>query len=328
MTEPTTRGDLPWFSFFIKPYVSDTLRLTTEGHGAYLLLMLDYYQSGEPPPDDDFILAAITKLPMEAWERHRKVLARFFDIREGHWFHERIETEIAEASRRVATSKLRAEAGGAARAKQIAAEREKQGKTPAKPPRSAQGNLQGKPQASSEVSSKQPHLTLNKENSLSTAAPPEIDLEDEEPIGSPIPPNWRPRDATVIACLEEATQEEFEREVTTFVNRNLAEGGFMNDWNAAFGTWWIRFKDHRAKERERAAKKAPARIEVNKSPEEAAEAMAASFEGALKIFAKGMQWPRGMGPEPGQLGCKIDPDLIRKHGLDPKTGMKLREPAS
>ena len=52
---------LPWFAFNIKDYLSDTMRLTTEAHGAYLLLILDYYESEGPSPDDDFILAAIAQ---------------------------------------------------------------------------------------------------------------------------------------------------------------------------------------------------------------------------------------------------------------------------
>ncbi len=57
-------------------------------------------------PDDDFhpgrghklpvtILAAVTKLPVEIWQdRYRRVVDPFFDVRDGHWFHNRIEREL------------------------------------------------------------------------------------------------------------------------------------------------------------------------------------------------------------------------------------------
>lgn len=317
---------LPWFAFNVAEYLKDTMKLGTESHGAYLLLMLDYYANGEPCPDDNFVLAAVAKLTEEAWMKHRKVLEPHFDVRDGYWFHKRIERELADASRRLATAKALAIAGGKARAVQRAAE---QAKTSAKPPATAetpavaQPAVQPEPQpAASRRPSRQPaHSTLNlKEDSLSPAT--DRDLK-EEGIGAPIPPNWRPSDQISIACLEEATQDEFEREVTTFVNKNLSEGGFSNNWNAAFSTWWIRFKDHRAK----AAKKAPARIEVNNSPDDEAAIMARTIERALAFFARGGNWARGIGPEPGQLGCKIPHDHIRRHGLDPKTGLKLKEPA-
>jgi uncharacterized protein YdaU (DUF1376 family) len=54
----------PWFPFYVGDYTRDTARLTTEAHGAYLLLMLDYWVNGAPP-DDDETLATITKLPAD-----------------------------------------------------------------------------------------------------------------------------------------------------------------------------------------------------------------------------------------------------------------------
>lgn len=41
---------LPWFPFNGKDFITDTLRLTTEAKGAYLMLMLDYYEQEAPPP--------------------------------------------------------------------------------------------------------------------------------------------------------------------------------------------------------------------------------------------------------------------------------------
>jgi uncharacterized protein YdaU (DUF1376 family) len=107
MSTPTKLDPLPWFAFNVGEYLKDTARLTTEAHGAYLLLMLDYYARGEPCPDDDFILAAVAKLPEEQWKRYRKVLSAFFDIREGYWFHKRIEHEIRDGMRKHAESVAR-----------------------------------------------------------------------------------------------------------------------------------------------------------------------------------------------------------------------------
>lgn len=331
--QPTKREALPWFAFNVAEYLKDTMKLGTESHGAYLLLMLDYYANAEPCPDDDFVLAAVCKLTEEVWKKHRRVLEPHFDVRDGFWFHKRIERELDESSRRLQAAKALAVAGGKARGAQAREERRKAAETAAKAPKVAGGvaveqpatQPQPQPQSSRDPSRGAAHYTLNKEDSLSTAAPPETGLQEEgdeeDGIGAPIPPNWRPSDQVIVQCLEEATQEEFEREVTTFVNRNLSEGGFSINWNAAFSTWWIRFKDHRAK----AAKKAPARIEVNKSPEEAAASMEATIDRGVAMFAKGIQWSRGLGPEPGQIGCRIPHDVLRKHGIDPATGLKLRK---
>jgi uncharacterized protein YdaU (DUF1376 family) len=87
----------PWFPFYVGDYVRDTARLTTKAHGAYLLLMLDYWVNGAPP-DDDAVLATITKLPVSTWRMKIKpLLAGFFQVGNGVWRHGRIEREIAHA---------------------------------------------------------------------------------------------------------------------------------------------------------------------------------------------------------------------------------------
>lgn len=86
----------PWFPFYVGDYTRDTARLTTEAHGAYLLLMLDYWVNGAPP-DDDETLATITKLPLAIWKKRRPALVKFFKIKDGAWIHTRIEKEKAKA---------------------------------------------------------------------------------------------------------------------------------------------------------------------------------------------------------------------------------------
>jgi uncharacterized protein YdaU (DUF1376 family) len=86
----------PWFPFYVGDYVRDTARLTTEAHGAYLLLMLDYWVNGAPP-DDDETLATITKLPVPIWRKRRPMLVGFFKVGNGVWTHNRIEKEKAKA---------------------------------------------------------------------------------------------------------------------------------------------------------------------------------------------------------------------------------------
>lgn len=100
----------PWFALYPGDYLADTSRLSTEGHGAYLLLLMDYYSSGAPLPDDDVVLANIAKLPITAWRRLRPVLAGYFVIVDGKWRHLRVEKELRDAETkyqtRVAASKV------------------------------------------------------------------------------------------------------------------------------------------------------------------------------------------------------------------------------
>lgn len=81
---------------YIADYIADTTRLTTEQHGAYLLLIMDYWRNG-PLPDDDAALSNITRLPVAAWKKHRSTLARMFQVEGGEWRHKRIDSERQEA---------------------------------------------------------------------------------------------------------------------------------------------------------------------------------------------------------------------------------------
>ena len=85
-----------WMPLYIGDYLADTARLTTEQHGAYLLLLMDYWRSGRLP-DNDQVLAQICKLTPDAWSNAKAMLMTFFSIEEGCWVHKRVEQEMAEA---------------------------------------------------------------------------------------------------------------------------------------------------------------------------------------------------------------------------------------
>ncbi len=99
----------------IGDYLKDTGRLTTEQHGAYLLLIMDYWSSGAPP-DDDVALAAITGLDAKSWRKTRPVLMRYFVIENGLWNHSRVELELRRWTEKKRKFVERASAGGRAKA--------------------------------------------------------------------------------------------------------------------------------------------------------------------------------------------------------------------
>ena len=70
---------LPILPLYVADYRADTARLSTEQHGAYLLLLMDQWMNG-PIPDDDDVLARITGLMLGAWLKHRPSIEPFFVI--------------------------------------------------------------------------------------------------------------------------------------------------------------------------------------------------------------------------------------------------------
>ena len=102
---------MKWYAFSFEAYTTDTTRLSCEGHGSYMQLMADYYNTGRPMPDDDEQLADLVKLPMDRWLKVRKSLEPYFRIENGHWHHDRIDREMLEAKNKHSTAVARATAG-------------------------------------------------------------------------------------------------------------------------------------------------------------------------------------------------------------------------
>ena len=96
-----------WMPLVIGDYLADTRALSTEGHGAYLLLLMTYWRTGGPLPDDDDEFAAITGLGTEGWKKWRPKLARFFTVADGVWRQKRADLELAAAARRLPPASMR-----------------------------------------------------------------------------------------------------------------------------------------------------------------------------------------------------------------------------
>jgi uncharacterized protein YdaU (DUF1376 family) len=100
---------------FIGDYLADTMRLSTEEHGAYLLLMFDYWKNG-PLPDDDAVLARITRLSADAWSNAKaSVLAFFSKGEDGKLHQKRVEEEMEKARENRRKSTERAQKAAASR---------------------------------------------------------------------------------------------------------------------------------------------------------------------------------------------------------------------
>lgn len=89
-----------WMPLYIGDYIASTSRLTTEQHGAYLLILMDYWKNG-PPPNDDHVLAQIARLPVERWQAGvKQALSKHFEVVDGEWIHGRVESEKESAQAR------------------------------------------------------------------------------------------------------------------------------------------------------------------------------------------------------------------------------------
>jgi len=122
-----------WMPMYWGDYFGDTMHLTTEEHGAYLLLLGIYWRRAKPLPDDDRWLASVTKMTTKKWKMVRPNIIEFFDISDGLLIHKRVEKEILRSSGRLQSARVAGRAGGLAKSKLTTLTKKKDPSGPKKP---------------------------------------------------------------------------------------------------------------------------------------------------------------------------------------------------
>lgn len=89
---------LPYMQLYVAEYLADTAHLRAAEHGAYLLLLMNYWQRGKPLIDADDRLASVARMSNEDWNWCRPIIAEFFEVRDGLWFHKRVERDLAKVN--------------------------------------------------------------------------------------------------------------------------------------------------------------------------------------------------------------------------------------
>lgn len=84
----------PWMPLYIADFIRDTTHVGPLIKGAYLCLIMHYWNHGSLP-DDDAKLRTITGLSPQEWRYHHDTLKAFF--RDG-WRHKRIDHELAHVA--------------------------------------------------------------------------------------------------------------------------------------------------------------------------------------------------------------------------------------
>lgn len=170
-----SRPFMPWY---IGDYLRDTGHLTTEQHGAYLLLLAHCWQH-ERIPASAGERAAIAKLTPGRWKAIGGPVERFF---EADGSQKRVTAEIERTERKIAQRIIAGKSGGvrsgiARAAKRGASEKEAESKRD----RSERfTTAQAKPQAET----KQPRTNQNqKELSSSAGGVVGEKIEDQNPAG-------------------------------------------------------------------------------------------------------------------------------------------------
>ena len=83
---------LPYMQLYVADYLADTMHLTAEEHGAYLLLIMNYWQTGKPIPK--VRLQSISRVSNDRWNLVEASLNEYFNDTGTHWHHSRIDADL------------------------------------------------------------------------------------------------------------------------------------------------------------------------------------------------------------------------------------------
>jgi len=101
---------LPYMQLYVADYLADTAHLTTLEHGAYLMLMFNYWQRGESFKANDERslnkrLATVARLSVSEWDEVKGALSEFFDVTDTEWSQARIERDLAAVNAKSSKAK-------------------------------------------------------------------------------------------------------------------------------------------------------------------------------------------------------------------------------
>jgi uncharacterized protein YdaU (DUF1376 family) len=227
-----------WMPFFVGDYLSATTRLTTEQHGAYVLLLLDYWKNG-PPPNDDAVLAQIARLSPQSWKKARPALIGFFEQRAGHLIQRRVEKERQRAAENVEKRSKAGKASAEARAKAKDGGITCSTHVATGDAANAQQNVRPSPPEPQKI---HPPLSPNPEDMSACADPPLTKREILEawdqrmvPLGFPaVRKMTAQRDRQLSARLKDSTIEDWQRAMDALERSRFCRGENDRGWRADF----------------------------------------------------------------------------------------------
>ncbi len=230
-----------WMPVYIGDYLADTMRLSTIQHGAYFLLMMEYWRQG-PLPDDSDELAAIARTDRKTWDKSIwPVLNRYFHKEDDGLLHQK----RADAERAFADEK---------RTKRIEAANARWVGSKSKIDANADANASSLDEQNGMHDSCKDHPTCASRPPASPSPSPISSLRSDmeegaqaapappaKPRGRRIPDDWEPDlELRAYATGRGFTADDTARIAETFRDYWRAEAGAKAtklDWDAAFRVW-------------------------------------------------------------------------------------------
>lgn len=102
-----------FFPLYIGDYQKDTQHLTTEQHGAYMLLLMRFWGARGVVLYEEKQFSAITRSSTSRWRSHLKpTIEKFFAVNDNVWTHKRVAAERDKADKKFIARRENGKKGG------------------------------------------------------------------------------------------------------------------------------------------------------------------------------------------------------------------------
>lgn len=100
----------PYMPLYVADFLADTAHLSAAESGAYMLLLMNYWQRAKPLNNAGDRLRHVVRMTDAEWQQVKPVLAELFRIEGDTWHHKRVDAELARAKEK--SEKARASRNG------------------------------------------------------------------------------------------------------------------------------------------------------------------------------------------------------------------------
>lgn len=254
--------------FYVADYLGDTRHLTTEQHGAYMLLLMTLWRSGGRIPNDARRLARITCCTPSRWARISEEVLRFFEVDGDCLTHGRLAFELEKASEKSIKRAVSGSQGGKA--------------TALKNKELAEANAAPLPSHSSEPESDK-ESPLPPKGGKKARRKPETALPDDFP-------DLKALQEAKAKVLDAGAAVKITSEAERFRNHAAQTDRRARDWPAAWRNWILN-----------AIERAPALGLVQTVKDEHDP-----WPMRMRAWSRQEGWNDvDWGPEPGEPGCRV-----------------------
>lgn len=226
---------------YVGDYLADTTHLTTEQHGAYLLILFALWRRGGWLPNQERVLCKVTGLTLKKWRATSAPVMALLDVEGDQITQRRLLLELEKAS----VKSKQASGAGKASAEAKALKKQQQGSTDVAVPLQRNDNEKGGNQ-----NQNQSHKEVSK--SLVSAAPPPSKAKATKgsrwPKGQSVPDAWIELARKRLTDLERPVPD-LRLEAEKFVSYWTAQSGQRGlklDWGQTFYNWVLNAKIDRA----------------------------------------------------------------------------------